>query len=300
MSSQFKSGFVNLIGLPNSGKSTLINALTGEKMAIISPKPQTTRQRILGLINNANYQIIFSDTPGYIDQTNYPLHQSMNLQVYTALEDADCLLLVIDASRELELPDSFVKLLHPIKVPILICLNKVDLSTPQKVSEIENTIQHLGIPHSKIIPISAIKNLGIDSLLEEVKTLLPEHPAYYPDDILSNRPIRFFLSELIREQLFKLYDAEIPYHCFVTIESCKGVDDQLDMAVIYANIYVGKQSQVPILIGKGGTKLKELGIRSRTEIEKYLNQKVYLNLSVKLRKDWRNNESFITKSSIFQ
>jgi len=300
MSGQFKSGFVNLIGLPNSGKSTLINALTGEKMAIISPKPQTTRQRILGLINEADFQIIFSDTPGFIDQTNYPLHLSMNIQVYNALEDADCLLLVIDSSKDLELPEAFVKLLHPIKVPIIICLNKVDLSTPQRVAEIEITIQHLGIPHSKIINISAIKNLGIDTLLAEVKNILPVHPAYYPDDIISNRPIRFFISELIREQLFKLYDAEIPYHCFVTIESCKGVDDQLEMAVIYANIYVGKQSQVPILIGKSGSKLKELGIRSRTEIEKYLNQKVYLSLSIKLRKDWRNNESFITKSSIFQ
>ncbi|MBK7359340.1 MAG: GTPase Era [Saprospiraceae bacterium] len=300
MSDQFKSGFVNLIGLPNSGKSTLINALTGEKMAIISPKPQTTRQRILGLINEADFQIIFSDTPGFIDQTNYPLHLSMNIQVYNALEDADCLLLVIDASKDLELPDAFVKLLHPIKVPIIICLNKVDLSTPQRIAEIVITIQHLGIPHLKIINISAINNLGIDTLLTEVKNLLPVHPAYYPDDIISNRPIRFFISELIREQLFKLYDAEIPYHCFVTIESCKGVDDQLEMAVIYANIYVGKQSQVPILIGKGGSKLKELGIRSRTEIEKYLDQKVYLSLSIKLRKDWRNNESFITKSSIFQ
>lgn len=300
MSDQFKSGFVNLIGLPNSGKSTLINALTGEKMAIISPKPQTTRQRILGLINEADFQIIFSDTPGFIDQTNYPLHLSMNIQVYNALEDADCLLLVIDASKDLELPDAFVKLLHPIKVPIIICLNKVDLSTPQRIAEIVITIQHLGIPHLKIINISAINNLGIDTLLTEVKNLLPVHPAYYPDDIISNRPIRFFISELIREQLFKLYDAEIPYHCFVTIESCKGVDDQLEMAVIYAYIYVGKQSQVPILIGKGGSKLKELGIRSRTEIEKYLDQKVYLSLSIKLRKDWRNNESFITKSSIFQ
>lgn len=300
MSNHFKSGFVNLIGLPNSGKSTLINALTGEKMAIISPKPQTTRQRILGLINESDYQIIFSDTPGFIDQTNYPLHLSMNLQVYNALEDADCLLLVIDASKELELPEAFVKLLHPIKVPIIICLNKVDLSSPQRIAEIEIIIQHLGIPHSKLINISAIKNLGIDTLLTEVKNILPIHPAYYPDDIISNRPIRFFISELIREQLFKLYDAEIPYHCFVTIESCKGVDDQKEMAVIYANIYVGKQSQVPILIGKGGSKLKELGIRARTEIEKYLDQKVYLSLSVKIRKDWRNNESFITKSSIFQ
>ncbi len=300
MSSEFKSGFVNLIGLPNSGKSTLINALTGEKMAIISSKPQTTRQRIIGLINASTHQIIFSDTPGFIDKANYPLQSNMNLQVYTALEDADCLLLVIDASKPLEFPESFIKLLHPLKIPILICLNKIDRSTPQQNEAIRLKLQEYGLIDAKIINISAINKLGLDELLDEILAVLPKHPAYYPDDILSNRPIRFFISELIREQLFLNYDAEIPYHCFVTIESCKGVDDQLEMAVILANIYVGKQSQIPILIGKSGSKLKELGIRSRIEIEKYLGQKVYLSLSVKLRKDWRNNESFITKSSIFQ
>ncbi|MBK6546737.1 MAG: GTPase Era [Saprospiraceae bacterium] len=300
METVFRSGFVNLVGLPNSGKSTLINALTGEKMAIISPKPQTTRQRILGFVNDDFCQIIFSDTPGFIDNAAYPLHLTMNMQVKLALEDADLLLLVIDSSKTLELPTHFLELLNEIKIPILFCLNKIDKSNFQLVDQMVNYLQSLHLPIQSIHKISALNNLGLDVLYTEIKSLLPKHPAYFPDDLLSNRPLRFFLSEMIREQIYKLYDAEIPYHCFVVIERCKGVDDKKDMAVIDAHIYVGKQSQVPILIGKNGSKLKELGTKARLEIEHYLNQKVYLSLSVKLRKDWRDNTAFLNKSSIFQ
>ncbi len=300
MSSIFKSGFVNIIGLPNSGKSTLLNALSGEKMAIISHKPQTTRQRILSLINDKDYQIIFSDTPGFIDQADYPLHQAMNLQVKLAFEDADIILLVIDGSIRCTLSANFLDLLKSTTIPIIVCLNKSDKKKEIYKTDIIHYLESFLLPIKSIHDVSAINQSGISELLEDIKSKLPSHPAYYPDDISSNRPIRFFLSELIREKIYQLYDAEIPYHSFVVIDSCKGVDEKKDMAVIYAYIYVGKKSHIPIVIGKNGSKLKELGTKSRLEMEDYLQQKVYLNLSVKLSKDWRNNSSFLNKSSIFQ
>ncbi len=300
MSIEFRSGFVNLIGLPNSGKSTLLNALTGEKMSIISHKPQTTRQRILALINDPGFQIIFSDTPGFIEEANYPLHQSMNLQVKLAFEDADVILLVVDSTVPCNLPVPFLEMLKNSEIPVILCLNKSDRNTSNHSEEIISYLKDFQLELKSIHKISALNQTGITELLEVIKFMLPEHPAYYPDDILSNRPVRFFISELIREKIFQLYDAEIPYHSFVVVEGCKGVDEKKDMAVIDAFIFVGKQSHIPILIGKNGSKLKELGTKARMEIEQYLDQKVYLNLSVKLRKDWRNNTSFLNKSSVFQ
>lgn len=300
MTVEFRSGFVNLIGLPNSGKSTLLNALTGEKMAIISHKPQTTRQRILALINDPSYQIIFSDTPGFIEEANYPLHQSMNMQVRLAFEDADVILLVVDSTMSCNLPESFLQMLKAPDIPVILCLNKIDRGHLDHSEEIINYLENFQLAIKSIHKVSALNQTGIPELFEDIKFLLPTHPAYYPDDILSNRPVRFFISELIREKIYQLYDAEIPYHSFVVVESCKGVDEKKDMAVIDAYIFVGKQSHLPILIGKNGSKLKELGTKSRIEIEHYLDQKVYLNLSVKLRKDWRDNSSFLNKSSIFQ
>jgi GTP-binding protein Era len=300
MEIEFRSGFVNLIGLPNSGKSTLLNALTGEKMAIISPKPQTTRQRILALINEPTFQIIFSDTPGFIEQANYPLHQTMNMQVRLAFEDADVILLVIDSTLPCNLSESFLQMLKDSSIPIILCLNKIDRGKDNHVNEIIPFLEDYQLPIKSIHKVSALQQTGISELLEDIKFMLPVHPAYYPDDILSNRPVRFFISELIREKIYQLYDAEIPYHTFVVVENCKGVDEKKEMAIIDAFIFVGKQSHIPILIGKQGSKLKELGTKSRLEIEQYLDQKVYLNLSVKLRKDWRNNSTFLNKSSVFQ
>ena len=300
MALEFRSGFVNLIGLPNSGKSTLLNALSGEKMAIISPKPQTTRQRILALINAPGYQIIFSDTPRFIEEANYPLHQSMNLQVKLAFEDADVIMLVVDAVIPCKLPESFLEMIKVSEIPVILVLNKIDRGPLNHSEEIINYLKGFQLSIKCVHKVSALTQSGIPELLEDTKFLLPAHPAYYPDDIISNRPVRFFISELIREKIYQLYDAEIPYHSFVVVENCKGVDEKKDMAVIDAYIFVGKQSHIPILIGKQGSKLKELGIKSRMEIEQYLEQKVYLNLSVKLRKYWRNNASFLNKSSIFQ
>jgi GTP-binding protein Era len=297
---EFRSGYVNLIGLPNSGKSTLINALSGEKMAIVSPKPQTTRQRILALINEPGIQIIFSDTPGFIEDANYPLHQTMNHQIKSAFEDADLILLVIDSSAPVSMSASFMKLLESTTIPIIVCLNKSDKTKSEHSEEILSYLKTFELPIKSIHKVSALNLTGIQELLDVIKFLLPVHPAYYPDDIISNRPIRFFISELIREKIYQLYDAEIPYHTFVVVDQCKGVDERKDIAVIDAYIFAGKQSHVPIIIGKNGSKLKDLGIKSRIEIESYLDQKVYLNLSVKLRKDWRNNSEFLNKSSAFQ
>lgn len=300
MAIEFRSGFVNLIGLPNSGKSTLLNALTGEKMAIMSHKPQTTRQRILALINDPGFQIIFSDTPGFIEAANYPLHQSMNMQVKLAFEDADVILLVVDSTVPFSMPQHFLELLRSSEIPIILCLNKIDKVHLNHSDDIISNLEIFQLPIKFIHKLSALNQIGFSGLLEDIKFLLPVHPAYYPDDILSNRPVRFFISELIREKIYQLYDAEIPYHSFVVVESCKGVDEKKEMAIIDAYIFVGKQSHIPIIIGKHGSKLKDLGIKSRLEIEHYLDQKVYLNLSVKLRKDWRNNSSFLNKSSVFQ
>lgn len=300
MNTNFKSGFINIIGLPNSGKSSLLNALIKEKMAIATAKPQTTRQRIFGIYNDDHHQLIISDTPGWIEETAYPLHKQMNLQIKHALEDGDLLLLVVDPYQKNELPDILTSLIVKTNIPVILCVNKSDLNQNKSsipIDELIEKIKHL--VHSTHY-VSAKTGDGISELLKAIKLLTPVHPPYYPQDHLSDRSVRFFISELIREQIMLGYGAEIPYHCFVVVDQCKGVDDDKDMAVIDASIYVGRQSQVSILIGKKASKLKALGIESRKEIEKFLNQKVYLNLSVKLKKDWRDNISFIQKSGIFQ
>ncbi len=297
---EFKSGFVNIIGFPNSGKSTLLNALIGEKMAIVSHKPQTTRQRIFGIENEPGHQLILSDTPGWIEKTAYPLHQMMNIQIRYALEDADVLVWVIDIQSQMDFPESFVALIKKSNIPVILCFNKFDHPTPQIADRVRLFQEQYSIPCISTHCVSAKFGNGIPELKQEMLSHLPVHPAYFPLDDKSDRSIRFFISELIREHIYLLYDAEIPYHCFVVVESCKGVDEQKEMAVIDAIIYVGRESHVAILIGKKGSKLKELGIAARKEIEQFLNQKVYLNLSVKLKKDWRDNPGFVQKSGLFQ
>lgn len=300
MSSTFKSGFINIIGLPNSGKSSLLNALLKEKMAIATSKPQTTRQRIFGIYNDPDHQLIISDTPGWIEETSYPLHKQMNLQIKYALEDGDILVLVIDPLSKNEIPEHLLEMIVKTKIPIVLCLNKSDFKTNDYKLKSEGLVQKLKSIVVATHYVSAKSGEGVESLMETIKNLTPIHPPFYPKDHISDRSVRFFISELIREQIMLAYGAEIPYHCFVVVENCKGVDDEKEMAIIDAIIYVGRQSQVSILIGKKASKLKELGIMSRKEIEQFLNQKVYLNLSVKLKKDWRDNILFIQKSGIFQ
>lgn len=300
MESKFKSGFVNLVGLPNSGKSTIFNALLKTKLAIVTHKPQTTRQRVLGILSQENKQLILSDTPGWIEKTSYPLHIAMNIQIRNAVEDADVLVLVIDGNSSATLPEEFLKVIQHSKLPVYLCINKTDQAHPAAEQLYLQQLNEFSIEIKAIHKVSALKGTGIDTLLEQVFSELPDHPPYYTEDFISDRSIRFFISEMIREQILLLYDAEIPYHVFVVIDSCKGVDEKANLAHIYATIYVGRASHVSIMIGKNGQKLKELGIQSRIEIEKFLDQRIYLNLSIKLKKEWRDNSNFIQKSGIFQ
>lgn len=296
---QQKAGFINLVGLPNSGKSTLFNALQQTKLAIVTAKPQTTRQRIIGILNRGHEQLIVSDTPGWIENAAYALHKVMNLQIKLATEDADAIVLVLDGHSMEKHPESFLKLLSQINVPLLLCVNKSDKKNDSIEAKI-NDLTEQGLKFLDIIYTSAKDGTGVDMLLHKMFELIPVHPHYYADEFSSDRTIRFFISEFIREQILLNYSAEIPYSCFVVIDSCKGVDEGLPIAHIYATIYTAKSSHVPILIGKNGAQLKKIGTEARKEIETFLSQKVYLNLSVKLRKDWREDSNFVHKSEIFQ
>lgn len=284
----FRSGFVNIFGPPNAGKSTLLNALLGEQLAITSHKVQTTRHRILGIMNEPGYQIIFSDTPGIIEP-KYKLHQKMMLQVKSALEDADVALLIADITKD---PAEFQPIVDGLKlrVPALLLLNKTDLiKTPQELDERVAAYQEL-FPKLQTITVSALHGGANPGLIDRILTMLPEAPPYYPDDNLSDRPTRFFVSEIIREQIYSLFQDEIPYHAAVIIQS---FEEKQQLDVIKADIIVSRETQKMILLGKGGKGIKELGIRSRKKIEDFLQRKVHLELFVKVRPKWRDNEAHL-------
>ncbi len=297
--SKERAGFVSIIGMPNSGKSSLVNALSQGKISIISPKPQTTRQRIFSIVNDEGIQIVYSDTPGWILDARYPLHKHMNEKVQESLTDPDVLVLIFDGTKGLGEHEKISDLVSNLDIPVLHCINKTDLLKPDEINEMIHKLQTKD-QSKKVFAISALRGSGIAELRREIEDLIPEHPFYFPNDIISDKPVRFFVSEMIREQIFHLFEDEIPFSTFVEVISCKGVDEMAEMARIEANIYVSKQSQVPILLGKGGSMIKELGIRARKEIEKFLGQKVYLGLSVKLKKEWRNDSEFIEKSGMLR
>ena len=288
----FKSGFVNIVGLPNVGKSSMVNSIMGEKMSIVSHKPQTTRQRIFSILNGDNHQIIFSDSPGWIENANYTLHKLMNEQVENQRQDADVFLIVADAKSEQLIPQTLADYINLSKKPIFLVLNKMDLAEEGKTESFIDAFQ-AQFPASKMFLISAKKNIGVQDIVKAILGVLPEHPPYFDTDYSSDKPVRFFISELIREHIYKLYQDEIPYSCYIQIDSVNGIDDQLPLVKINATIFVNKKSQLPIVIGKNGSMIKELGIQSRLSIEQYLNQKVFLGLSVKVNEDWRNNENLI-------
>ncbi|MDQ3141698.1 MAG: GTPase Era [Bacteroidota bacterium] len=293
----FKSGFVNIVGLPNSGKSSLVNAFIGQKLSIVSPKPQTTRQRILSILTTEDYQMIFSDSPGWIKDSHYTMHKLMNQEVARQKIGADVILIVIDISKRELLPDNLLSIVAKAIVPKILVLNKIDLVPKTEILPfIEQAKEQL--EYSQIYPVSALNEIGLAELLSGILTVLPEHPAYFDNDESSDRSVRFFIGEFIREQIYFLYQEEIPYSCFVDIESVDGIDEQKELVRIRAKIYVNKKSQVPILIGKHGSLIKELGIRSRARIESFLDQRIFLDLSIKLKKDWRNNEAYLIKTGI--
>ncbi|MEZ4967198.1 MAG: GTPase Era [Saprospiraceae bacterium] len=287
----FKSGFVNIIGRPNAGKSTLMNALVGERMSIITHKPQTTRHRIIGILTGEDFQIVFSDTPGYVKTPRYEMHKAMNRFVEGTTSDADLMLFVFDMTEELEDDNPVIDVLKKTKAPILLILNKKDLVAEQRAQDVQGWWKKR-IEFAGSIAISALKNEETEALLEKIVAYLPEGAPYYPPDQLTDRPERFFVSEIIREKIFILYSDEIPYSCEVAVESFKESTTQAGepIARITATIYVLRDLQKAIILGKGGAAIKKLGTYARKDIENFLQTKIYLELTVKVRDNWRDND----------
>ena len=279
-----KSGFVNIFGKPNAGKSTLLNALMGEKMAIVSHKVQTTRHRIKAILTEKDYQIIFSDTPGIIEP-KYKLHEKMMQAVKGSLEDADVALLITDVNDTPEESDAIFAALK-LKAPAIVVLNKADKATQEQQQLITEFYRKQ--PYCKdVVILSALKKNGIDFLLKKIVKLLPEGQPFYEGDDLSDMPTKFFVSELIREKIFQLYGEEIPYHTTVLIQE---YTEKITLIKIRAEIIVQRETQKGIILGEGGKMIKQLGSNSRKDIEAFLASKVFLELFVKVRPKWRDNE----------
>lgn len=296
----FKSGFVSIIGRPNVGKSTLLNTILGEKIAIVSPKPQTTRNRIRGIKNMEDAQIIFLDTPGIHSDKGY-LNEFMIKEAISVIEDVDVIIYLVEASKTLEKDDSLIiDNLRRIKSPVLLGINKTDITRKDNILPLINEYSKL-YPFKEIIPISATRGEGIETLVKLVVELLPEGPKYFPEDILTDLPERFIVAEIVREKIFKLTRQEIPYSTAVVIDSFKenpklvpaGNKQGKGLVSISATINVERDSQKGIIIGKGGKMLKEIGTLARMDIEKLLGAKVYLELFVKVEKDWTKDKKLL-------
>lgn len=292
-----RSGFVNIIGSPNAGKSTLMNALLGERMSIITPKPQTTRHRIIGLITEENYQVVLSDTPGFIQEPNYALHKLMNKSVYGSFDDGDLLLFVVDPAECLTDHKVNETFLHPLAeilakhtIPFWCIINKCDQYSAELIDAIE-TLLRSALPMDKCYRISAQNIEQTTALRKDIIEFLPPGPLYFPPDQISDRPERFFTTEIIREKIFEQYAQEIPYHTEVGIDIFEEKERQgKPFASIRAIIFVTRQSQKGIILGAQGTAIKKLGIASRKAIEAFLGYPIYLELHVKVRDNWRNDD----------
>jgi len=282
-----KTGFVNIFGKPNAGKSTLLNALLGEKLAIISHKVQTTRHRIKGIVTTDDYQIVFSDTPGIIDP-KYKLQQKMMMAVKSALEDADIALLMLDIKDNWEENNALFKSLER-QVPCVVVLNKIDQVKAQKQQEAIDFFRSQSYCKN-VLAISALKGFDQDAFIKPILEILPEGMPFFETDQITDLNTRFFVGEIIREKIFELYEEEIPYHATVLVTAFK---EQPKLIKITADIIVQRESQKSILIGAGGKGIKEIGIRARKDIEKFLDAKIYLELFVKVRDKWRDNELFL-------
>ena len=279
-----KAGFVNIIGNPNVGKSTLMNALVGEKLSIITSKAQTTRHRIMGIVNGDDFQIVYTDTPGIVNP-HYKLHEQMMGFVNSALEDADLFLLVTEIGETFKNQDVLAKIIRS-NTPVILVINKIDLSNQQTISDKIAYWQNQ-IPRAIIVPASATERFNIDTIFDHIIEQLPENPPYFPKDELTDRSMRFFVSEIIREKLLLYYQKEIPYSCEVAVESYQekdGIDN------ISAIIFVERESQRAILIGHKGMSIKKVGVEARKDIEEVTGKKCFLNLYVKVMKDWRNSD----------
>ena len=279
-----RSGFVNIIGNPNVGKSTLMNALVGERLSIVTSKAQTTRHRIMGIVNGDDYQIVYSDTPGIL-KPNYKLQESMMGFVNTAISDADVVLYITDVVEKSTKNIEYLERLKSSKAPVLLAINKVDLSNQEDIEQIYSIWREL-LPNAEIFPISATEKFNLDPLFNRILELLPESPAWYDKDIFTDKNLRFFASEIIREKILLNYGKEIPYCTEVVIESFKEGDE---IHHIDAVIYVMRDSQKGILIGKGGLALKRVGTQSRKDMEAFFEKKVFLQIFVKVNPDWRED-----------
>ncbi len=284
-----KAGFVSIVGKPNVGKSTLMNALVGEKLSIITSKAQTTRHRIMGILNGDDFQIVYSDTPGII-KPQYALHESMMSFVRTSLEDADVILFVTDIYEEHD-EDDVIKRLQHAEVPIVLLINKIDQATEEEVNQKVAYWQEKMNP-TEIHPISALHNFGLDQLFQRLLHYLPEHPAFYPKDELTDKPERFFVSEIIREKIFLNYKKEIPYSCEVVIEEFK---EEEDIIRIRAEISVERKSQKGIVIGNKGEALKKVGTQARLDMEQFFQKKIFLDLYVRVNENWRTDQKLLRR-----
>lgn len=283
-----KSGFVNIIGNTNVGKSTLMNELVGEHLSVITSKVQTTRHRIMGIVNGDDFQIVYSDTPGII-KPNYKLHESMMKFVSTAFIDADIILYVTDVIEKYDKNAAYLERLKKINVPAIVILNKIDLGEQNQVKLLIDDWKKL-LPNTVIIPVSALYRSNLDTLFNKIIELLPEGPPYYPKDSLTDKPQRFFVSEIIREKILRNYRKEIPYSVEIEIETFNDTDK---LVHINAIIYVIRNSQKGIIIGHQGKAIKKTGTEARIDIEKFLDKKVFLELFVKVKKDWRDKPGML-------
>lgn len=285
-----KAGFVNIIGNPNVGKSTLMNSLVGERLSIITAKAQTTRHRIMGIVNGADFQIVYSDTPGVL-KPNYKLQETMLKFSTGALSDADVILYVTDTVELMDKNRDFIDKVKQNSAPVLLILNKIDLTTPQILDALVEK-WHIELPNAIIFPVSALEKFNLDNVISKIVELLPESEPYFPKDTLTDKPLRFFASEIIRERILVNYQKEIPYSVEVTIDE---YEEGATLDRIRAVINVARDSQKGIIIGHKGMMLKRVGTEARKEMEQFTGKKIFLELYVKVNDDWRNNEKALRK-----
>ena len=285
INTKHRAGFVNIIGNPNVGKSTLMNALVGEKLSIVTAKAQTTRHRIMGIVNGEDYQIVYSDTPGIL-KPNYRLQQSMMNFVDTAIGDADIILYVTDTIEKGDKNEEYIAKLKNIQCPVILVINKIDISSQEQVMELMKWWKEQ-IPNAIIFPASAQEKFNLDNIFDTIVSNLPTAPAWYDKDVFTDKNLRFFASEIVREKIFLNYKEEIPYSCEVVVEEFKEGAERYDISAV---IYVMRETQKGIIIGKGGQTLKKVGTQARIDMEDFFQKKVFLRLFVKVDDDWRENK----------
>ena len=285
-----RAGFVNIIGNPNVGKSTLMNALVGEKLSIVTAKAQTTRHRIMGIVNGDDYQIVYSDTPGIL-KPNYRLQKSMMDFVDTAIGDADIILYVTDTIEKGDKNEEYIAKLKQIQCPVILVINKIDISNQGQVLELMGWWKEQ-LPDAIIFPASAQEKFNLDNIFDAIVANLPQAPAWYDKDVFTDKNLRFFASEIVREKIFLNYKEEIPYSCEVAIEEFKEGEERYDISAV---IYVMRDSQKGVIIGKAGSALKRVGTQARIEMEDFFQKKVFLRLFVKVDQDWRESKKELRK-----